>query len=76
MIAITPKDMATLRAIRDAQKRDRYSASLRELAALLGIGCTTMKARVDRLAVRGLVTYQPRNSRTLRITPRGMELLE
>lgn len=70
------RHVATLKAIKEYSDAHGFPPGLPQLQAPLGLASrAAVKARIDALARRGLVQYDPRKFRTLRITAKGMEAL-
>lgn len=67
-------DWKILDAIRWCIGDNGYSPTIRELCREVGVASpSSMKYRLDRLRDEGLITYDPRKSRTIRLTEKGEE---
>lgn len=69
-------DKATLRAISTFWNRHGHAPATRDIAAAIGVSVGTARHIVDDLADRDLVACEPMASRTMRLTPAGIEALE
>lgn len=63
------------RAILDRLADGDFPPTFRELEEITGLSLSGMRYHFDLLEAQGLVTHQPRLSRTIRITDRGREVL-
>lgn len=58
----------TYEAIKEFIKVHRYSPSVRELGSILNLSSpASVKSRINKLAQKGYITYEPNKSRTLKI---------
>ncbi|HZS02226.1 MAG TPA: helix-turn-helix domain-containing protein [Chloroflexota bacterium] len=73
-MTLDARHVAVLRAL--AARRGTYPPTLRELARELGLRSTSsVYARLTRLRYMGLVAFEERRARTLRLTDAGRALL-
>jgi SOS-response transcriptional repressor LexA len=76
MIAITVKQLATLRAIKMLRARLGYPPSYPELCEALGLRSkNTISYRLNALADMGLIVYDPGKSRTVGLTSEGKRMI-
>ena len=73
---ITPKQLRMLGLIRQFQRSQPYSATIRELAASLGVSRTTAFEHVAALKEKKLLRAVPGKARSLKLTAQGRRLLE
>lgn len=66
---------AVLAEIGDRMRRHSKMPTVRELADRFEVSAATMHSWLTRLAEEGLVEWTPGRHRSLRCTPRGIQLL-
>lgn len=69
------KKMALLRAILDAADHHGRPPTVRMLAEGAGVGVATLHLYLNKMAQEGLVEWQAKSHRSLRCTPRAIQLL-
>ena len=77
--ARSPSEVKTYRVLEAANNYrllHSWQPSLREIAAITGISTSQVNAHVWQLVALGLVTQEPRRSRTLVVTKAGKEALQ
>lgn len=62
-----------LLAIHDVHKAAGRAPSVRELAYRAAVGVATVHSYLGKMAQEGLIVWQPKAHRTLRLTPLGFE---
>lgn len=75
-LAITPRQLQTLKLIAQFQMSQHYSLTIQELAGRLGISRTTAFEHVAALKEKSLLSAQPGKARSLRLTAQAQKLLE
>lgn len=73
--AWTPRLAAALSTIRKIIERDGFAPSLKELADELDVSVTGVHQRLGDLVALGLLEYESRNTRTMRLTNKPIESL-
>ncbi len=69
---LTQTSLDALRFVFSFCATNRFSPSVREIAAAVGVGSTNAVIEmIDRLAVRGLITRRPMTGRSFVLTARG-----
>ena len=69
-------EKTALRAISTFWNQHGCAPTLRDIAPVIGVSTGKARHIVDDLADRGLVAREPWMSRTMRLTPAGIEALE
>lgn len=64
---------SVLIAIKGLSKTEGKPPTLRELSEVTGVSVSTMHSYVQRLHDEGMVTWQPRSHRSIRLTMAGLE---
>jgi DNA-binding IclR family transcriptional regulator len=64
-----------LQLIDQAARAHSRPPTVRALADALQVGVATMHSYLERLAMEGLVVWQPKSHRSLRCTPAAFQLL-
>ena len=65
--------LRTLRALRTLTEREQYLPSIADLAVEAGVSKTRVHQNITALRSAGLVTWEPRKVRTLRLTHAGTD---
>jgi hypothetical protein len=69
--------MATLRAIRDLTAEYGYAPSVRDVCKAIGRSSSSTAQRIiDYLKKRGLIEYKPKIARSMKVTDKGLKILE
>lgn len=63
-------------AIASLSRSSGKPPTLREVSERTGISVSTLHSYVNRMHDEGLVTWQPRSHRSVRLTAQGMELVD
>lgn len=63
-------------AIKGLSKVEGKPPTVRELSETTGVSVSTMHAYIMRLHDEGLVTWQPRSHRSIRLTMAGLEAVQ
>jgi SOS-response transcriptional repressor LexA len=72
MAKITPKQKAVLEAILTFTEEKKYPPSIRELCDILNLkSSSTMHGYLERLKLRGLVTWEEGCTRTIQVVEKG-----
>lgn len=73
--SLSSRQLAIVQALRELITEHGYSPTVREIGQRVGLKSTSsVKHQLDVLLEAGIVTYDPRRSRTLEITELGMRL--
>jgi len=72
---ITPRQFETLQFLRDFQRDNGYSASIRDVADSFGVQVNVIVGLIDRLIKAEVISHKPRISRSFVITKLGHEAL-
>jgi len=74
---LTAQQLTYLRMVNEMIKRNGYPPTLRELGQELGgVPVSTVYGCLDRLRKRGLVAWESKRTRTLRLTEEGRRVVE
>jgi repressor LexA len=73
---VTPRQIEALGAIADFRARQRYSATIGEIAEALDVSRPTLFEHVAALREKGLLRQSEGRARSLLVTARGQRLLE